>query len=295
MADKAYLCTPKKTVKLQVFSEISALRSFLAPLRSPSRPIGLVPTMGALHAGHLALIAQSKQHNPLTVASIFVNPTQFNNAADLEKYPRMPEADTAMLQAAGCDVLFCPSVAEMYPVPSALTMDFGNLNRILEGEFRPGHFSGVGLVVAKLFNIVQPARAYFGQKDFQQLMVIRQLVSELCIPVEVMAVPTLREPDGLAMSSRNLRLTPAERAKAPVFYETLQYAQAAIKTKKPWSEIRQEAAMKVAATGFRLEYLALATQPNFQLTENVTDSQPKVLLIAGYAGNVRLIDNLIIE
>lgn len=251
--------------------------------------------MGALHAGHLALIAQSKQHNALTVASIFVNPTQFNNAADLEKYPRMLEADKAKLEAAGCDVLFCPSVLEMYPAPSTLTMDFGHLNGILEGEFRPGHFSGVGLVVAKLFNIVQPTRAYFGQKDFQQLMVIQKLVNELCLPVEIVPVPTLREPDGLAMSSRNLRLTPEERSHAPVFYQVLQDAQTAIHLQKPWKEIREQAEMKITSRGFRLEYLALATHANFQLTENVTDPQPKVLLIAGYAGTVRLIDNLIIE
>ncbi len=251
--------------------------------------------MGALHAGHLALIAQSKQHNALTVASIFVNPTQFNNAADLEKYPRMPDADTAMLEAAGCEVLFCPPVTEMYPVPSSITMDFGDLTRILEGAFRPGHFSGVGLVVTKLFNIVQPTRAYFGQKDFQQLMVIQKLVNELCIPVEIVPVPTLREPDGLAMSSRNLRLTAEERSKAPLFFHVLQEARAALKAHIPWKEIRKQAEKKLASSGFRMEYLAFATRPNFQLTENVTDAQPGVLLIAGYAGTVRLIDNLIIE
>lgn len=279
---------------MQVFREIAALRAFLNPLRVV-KTIGLVPTMGALHQGHLALIAESKKTNDLTVATIFVNPTQFNNAEDLEKYPRTFEEDCRKLEASGCEVLFFPSVKEMYPVPSSLTMNFGSLNEVLEGKFRPGHFSGVGLVVSKLFHIVQPTRAYFGQKDFQQFMVIKKLVEELCLPVELMRVPTLREPDGLAMSSRNLRLNTNERQRAAILYQALQEARRQVKQQVPWKKIVDQISEMVSRSDIRLEYLALVDTENLEATENVTDARPKILLIAAYVGDVRLIDNVLLD
>jgi pantoate--beta-alanine ligase len=279
---------------MQVFREIAALRAFLNPVRV-TKTIGLVPTMGALHQGHLALIAESKKTNDLTVATIFVNPTQFNNAEDLEKYPRTFEEDCRKLESSGCEVLFFPSVKEMYPIPSSLTMNFGSLNEVLEGKFRPGHFSGVGLVVSKLFHIVQPTRAYFGQKDFQQFMVIKKLVEELCLPVELMRVPTLREPDGLAMSSRNLRLNTNERQRAAILYQALQEARRQVKQQVPWKKIVDQISEMVSRSDIRLEYLALADTENLEATENVTDVRPKVLLIAAYVGDVRLIDNVLLD
>ena len=198
---------------MHIFKEIKPLRAFLNQKRAEQESIGLVPTMGALHRGHLALIQASKAENKLTVCSIYVNPTQFNNSADLEKYPRTLPADIALLEEAGCDVLFCPGNQEMYRDVSTLTMDFGGVDKILEGKFRPGHFSGVGLVVSKLFNIVAPDRAYFGQKDFQQFSVIARLVKELQFGLELRRIPTLRESDGLAMSSRNMRLNESDRKK----------------------------------------------------------------------------------
>jgi pantoate--beta-alanine ligase len=279
---------------MQVFREIAALRAFLNPVRV-TKTIGLVPTMGALHQGHLTLIAESKKTNDLTVATIFVNPTQFNSAEDLEKYPRTFEEDYRKLEASGCEALFFPSVKEMYPIPASLTMNFGALNEVLEGKFRPGHFSGVGLVVSKLFNIVQPNRAYFGQKDFQQFMVIKKLVEELCLPVEIRRVPTLREPDGLAMSSRNLRLNTDERQRATILYQALQEARRQVKQQLPWTKIVNQISDMVSRSHIRLEYLALADTENLQVTENVTDVRPKVLLIAGYVGDIRLIDNVLMD
>ncbi|MGB3618314.1 MAG: pantoate--beta-alanine ligase, partial [Catalinimonas sp.] len=182
-----------------------ALADALQPSRTAGRPVGLVPTMGALHDGHRALLAHARRQVDCLVGSVFVNPLQFDDAGDLDKYPRTPVADEAVMRAAGCDVLFVPTPAVMYPAPPLLTLDFGPLTAHMEGAARRGHFSGVGVVVGKLLQMVRPHRAFFGQKDLQQVRVVQQLVADLSMPVEVVACPTVREADGLALSSRNRR------------------------------------------------------------------------------------------
>lgn len=278
---------------MQVFTEIKPLRAYFANLRNPGFSLGLVPTMGALHAGHLSLVAQAKAQNTAAAATIFVNPIQFNNAEDLAKYPRTLEADLAALETAGCDVVFAPTPAEMYPHAPAMQLHFGDLETTLEGAFRPGHFNGVGLVVAKLLHIIEPTRAYFGQKDYQQLQVISRLVRELAFNVEIVPCATVREADGLAMSSRNQRLQKDERSRAPVLFQALQFCRTALIEGRAWPAIRQQATEKIKTAGARLEYLELADAENLQLTDRV-DKRPTVLLIAAYVGAVRLIDNLLV-
>jgi pantoate--beta-alanine ligase len=279
---------------LHIFEEIKPLRAYLQTRKQSGLSIGLVPTMGALHTGHIELIKASKAENDLTVCSIYVNPTQFNNASDLEKYPRTLGRDEELLKDAGCDVIFAPTNAAMYAQTSELKFDFGMLDKILEGKFRPGHFSGVALVVSKLFNIVQPNRAYFGQKDFQQLRVITQLANELLFDLEIKSVPIVREADGLAMSSRNQRLHLQERKNALVLYESLQLAKQLLKDGKSVTEAKQAVQKKCdAVPNVKLEYIELAQVENLLPTENVTDKT--ILLIAAFVGEVRLIDNLIMD
>lgn len=256
--------------------------------------IGMVPTMGALHIGHLSLIAASKRENQLTLCSIFVNPAQFNNTKDLEKYPRNLDRDLEMLAQAGCDVVFAPDIREMYAQKFTLRFDFGELDKILEGKFRPGHFSGVALVVSKLFHIVKPSVAYFGQKDFQQFKIIQKLVDELKFDLQLKQMPIFRETDGLAMSSRNLRLSEPERKKAIVFYEALSGAKKLLKAGQPIFKVKQWVKQKCESMeGITLDYFELADSENLNLTETVTNKS--VLLIAGFVGEVRLIDNLLIN
>src|SRR5688500_4628457 len=196
---------------MEIFKQIAPLQAYLKHLKLSGKSVGLVPTMGALHAGHISLINASKAENDVTVGSIFVNPIQFNNQNDLLKYPRTLNKDIELLEEAGCNVLFSPENTEMYPERSTVTLDFGPLDKIMEGEFRPGHFSGVALVVSKLFNIVKPDHAYFGQKDWQQFAIIQKLTEELNFDVSLRSIATLRESDGLALSSRNLRLDSEQR------------------------------------------------------------------------------------
>lgn len=279
---------------MQIFNEIGALRAFLAQKKSSNYSIGFVPTMGALHQGHLALIKASKKENDLTVCSIFVNPTQFNNPSDLEKYPRTLEKDIAMLESEHCDVLFCPTPAEMYPNQASIRLSFGDLETVMEGKFRPGHFSGVALVVSKLLHIVEPTRAYFGQKDFQQLKIVEQLVKDLNFNVGIKSIPIYREPDGLAMSSRNMRLNQSQREAAIIFYKTLLFAKEQLLKGFDFATIRKQAqAMVEQQPEVKLEYLELADASNLKLLQHVTENA--VLLIAGYVGEIRLIDNLLMN
>lgn len=279
---------------MEIFNEIKPIRAFLTAQKKQGKSVGLVPTMGALHDGHLELIRISRQENDLTVCSIYVNPAQFNNASDLEKYPRTLALDTALLEAAGCDAIFAPANAEMYSIPSQLHFDMGHLDKILEGEFRPGHFSGVALVVSKLFNIVAPTRAYFGQKDFQQLKVITKLVEELMFDIELRSVPIVREKSGLAMSSRNQRLNPEEKERATVFYRSLLLAKDLLKKGESIIPVREKVKQLCESEpAVRLEYFEWVDTVNLKPAENV--SSQTILLIAGYVGEVRLIDNLIVE
>jgi pantoate--beta-alanine ligase len=279
---------------LRLFEEIKQLRSFLWTQKAAGKSIGLVPTMGALHAGHLQLIAASKAENDITVCSVYVNPTQFNNSADLAKYPRTLAKDQEMLANVGCDVVFAPSNQEMYQLPAQLKFDFGALDKTLEGEFRPGHFSGVALVVSKLFNIVQPHRAYFGQKDYQQLKVITKLASELLFDLEIKSVPIVRESDGLAMSSRNQRLSAHERQNALVLFQCLQLGKQQLKAGIDLAEVKSLVKAKCdSVPGVRLEYFELAEIENLSLVESVRNGT--ILLMAAFVGDVRLIDNLMMD
>lgn len=279
--------------RMHCYETISELRRALAA-HQPTARMGFVPTMGALHEGHLTLLRAARAESDLTVCSIFVNPTQFNNPDDLARYPRTLEADLQLLEAAGCDVVFAPSADEMYPFPPVLRMNFGELETVMEGAFRPGHFNGVGLVVGKLLNIVQPQRAYFGQKDLQQVAVVRRLIRDLSFGVELVRVPTVREADGLAMSSRNRNLTPEERQQAPQLYAALLDAQQSLLQNGDLAEAQQRLAGRFAGhPAFQLEYFEIANADTLLPIDRVQAPGMTALCVAAYLGKVRLIDNLI--
>lgn len=281
---------------MEIFRKIAPLRAFLEGIRRSGKTIGLVPTMGALHDGHLALIRASKSHNSITVCTIYINPTQFNNATDLQKYPKDFDKDVDLLKKVDCDVVFCPSNDEMYEDKAQLTFTFGALDKEMEGKFRPGHFSGVALVVSKFFNIVAPHNAYFGQKDWQQFAIIQQVVLELKFDLKLHCIPTLREEDGLAMSSRNLRLNDVQRQEATIFYQALLEAKENLKNGKeiPW--VKKLVNKKVqAAKGVTLEYFEVAESKNLNVLEFVNGAEKPILCIAGYVGEVRLIDNMFLK
>jgi len=263
--------------------------------RNCNKTIGLVPTMGALHDGHLQLVEKSKSYSDITIASIYVNPTQFNNSADLEKYPRPIENDLKLFEESGVDYVFLPADGEIYPHIVLTKFDFGDLERILEGEFRPGHFNGVGIVVTKLFNIIQPDHAYFGQKDLQQLAVIRRLVTDLSFNIELIQVSTIREKDGLAMSSRNIRLTKKERQSAIILYNCLSYAKDELLKGKEWFEVREKVTQKFSDEPLaRLEYFELVFSQTLKKVSEVSGNESLAICTAAFIGEVRLIDNLMI-
>jgi pantoate--beta-alanine ligase len=281
---------------MEIFKQIAPLKAYLKGLKRQGKSVGLVPTMGALHEGHLSLVKASQSHNQITVSTIFVNPTQFNNPADLLKYPRTLERDTELLKEVRCDVLFSPENEELYPEKSVVKLDFGHLDKVMEGEFRPGHFSGVGLVVSKLFHIIEPDHAYFGQKDWQQFAVISRLVDELKFNIRIHSVPTLREKDGLAFSSRNLRLNPQQRVSAGVFYQALVQAKKEIKAGKRIADVKNFVREFVEKTpDVRHEYFEVAESSNLNLLDNVNGAKRPIMCIAGYVGEVRLIDNMFLD
>ena len=263
-------------------------------MRAEKFKIGFVPTMGALHQGHLSLVKRAKKENNKVVVSIFVNPTQFNNPEDLEKYPRMPEKDFEMLQSVGTDLIFFPDEKEMYPHGKAgkADFDFGNLEKVMEGKFRPGHFKGVGQVVSRLFEIVDADNSYFGEKDFQQLAVIRELVRQKKFHVNIIGCPTVREPDGLAMSSRNLLLTPAMRAEATKISQALFYIRDHRNT-KPLLALKEDAIRIIEETGqLKVEYLEVADEKTLEPVSELMPEKKYRCLTAVQAGNIRLIDNV---
>jgi pantoate--beta-alanine ligase len=264
--------------------------------RNHNKTIGLVPTMGALHAGHLQLVEKSKSSSDITIASIYVNPTQFNNSADLEKYPRPVENDLRLFEESGVDYVFLPSDGEIYPNTVLTKFDFGDLERILEGEFRPGHFNGVGIVVSKLFNIIRPDKAYFGQKDLQQCAVIKRLIHDLSFEIEIIQVPTIREKDGLAMSSRNARLNEEERQTATILYNCLTFAKDELLKGKDWFDVREKVTQRFINEPLaRLEYFELVIAETLEKTNHVEGQEGLALCTAAFIGEVRLIDNLIIN
>lgn len=282
------------TTNMQIFYSINTLQEYLRTLRQEGKSVGLVPTMGALHNGHLSLIEASKTENDLTICSIFVNPTQFNNSHDLSVYPRTLEADCEMLESAKCDVVFAPNAHDIYPTLPTLKFDFGDLERVMEGKFRPGHFNGVGIVVSKLFNIVQPNNAYFGQKDLQQCAIINRLVSDLSYNLKLNICPTQRETDGLAMSSRNRNLTPEQRKNAPEIYKALQKAVELLRDKKSAIAVKGFITSHLDnIEGIEVEYFEISDfetlQPVYELTKGKT-----ALCIAAFMGKTRLIDNVIV-
>lgn len=280
---------------MRLFQTISELRPYLQQKRCEGEKIGLIPTMGALHEGHLSLVKQSKAQGDLAVASIFVNPTQFNNPEDLEKYPRNLDRDLEMLTTAGCDAVFAPNAKEMYPEPASLRIDFGSLESELEGKFRPGHFAGVGLVVSKLFNIVQPDQAYFGQKDLQQYYVIEKLVNQLSFPIRLHRVPIMREAHGLAMSSRNERLSEADRQESGLLYKALQAARERLLADDNISQARALVHELINSSArLELEYFEVIDVRDFKPLKKVNDQAFTALCIAAEIGQVRLIDNLLL-
>jgi pantoate--beta-alanine ligase len=281
---------------MEIFKEIAPLKAFLKAHRLRNKTIGLVPTMGALHQGHFSLVEASNAENDLTVCSIYVNPAQFNNASDLAKYPRTLQRDTESLAKVGCDILFTPENDEMYPVGSTLSLDFGKLDKVMEGRYRPGHFSGVALVVSKLFHIVQPHHAYFGQKDWQQFAVICRLVDELKFDLKLHNIPTHREENGLAMSSRNQRLSDEQRQKAAIFYKALSLAKELLLRGENVAEVKHSVQKLFGQhEDFRLEYFELADSKNLNLLDRVDAGDRPILCIAGYVGEVRLIDNMFLD
>ena len=281
---------------MQILTTAAGLQTYAENARRAGQRLGLVPTMGALHAGHLQLLQAALAECDTVVVSVFVNPTQFNNADDYRLYPRLPEADADLLRAAGCPALYLPSVAEMYPRPAVLRFDFGLLETVMEGAHRPGHFSGVGTVVSKLFHQARPHRAYFGQKDWQQVAIIRQLVADLSFDLEVVACPTIREEDGLAMSSRNRRLTPADRAVAPQLYAALARAAAEVRRGTLPAAVQAGALAALAQEPrIRPEYVEVADAATLQPLAAYSPGQDVVICLAAHLGDVRLIDNVLVE
>lgn len=281
---------------MKVFKDIHSSRNVIKGIRQLEKSIGLVPTMGALHAGHLSLIRAANKENDVTIATIFVNPIQFNNPDDLKNYPSTYDDDLAILEKIGCDIVFAPSIEEMYPQEPLIKLSFGELEDIMEGTFRPAHFNGVALVVMKLFNILQPTRAYFGQKDLQQFKIIEQMVYDSSLEVALKMMPIMREKSGLALSSRNNRLSDSGKVIAAQIYAALQLATesiqngGAIKESISMAEdhLRQFQEIKV-------EYLILVNLKDLQVVETANGSDQLALCFAGYIEQIRLIDNLIIN
>lgn len=254
--------------------------------------VGLVPTMGALHEGHMSLVKRAVAENDLVVASVFVNPTQFNDKDDLARYPRTPEADIEMLQDAGCNIVFMPDVEEMYPEEDTRVFDFGSLGNVMEGRFRPGHFNGVAQIVSKLFYAVEPDNAYFGEKDFQQVAIIKAMVKQLDLKVRIIPCPIVREKSGLAKSSRNMLLTDTQREKAVLISKTLA-ASVAMAASKPVNEVHDWVVGQFASDPeFKIDYYDIVDGDSLQSVSDWNDSDYIVGCIAVYCGKIRLIDNI---
>ena len=280
-----------------IFKKIQDIKEYISGQKNKGFKPGFIPTMGALHAGHLSLIEKARADGMLTICSIFVNPTQFNDKSDLAKYPVSPEADIELLLNASCDVLFLPAVDEIYPggEENIKTYDFGYLDTILEGAKRQGHFKGVGQVVGRLLEIVEPAALYMGQKDYQQCMVVRKLISMMGLSeLKMVICPTTREADGLAMSSRNRRLTEPQRNIAGCIYQCLVSIESKQDTNN-FSLVKKQCEDLLTAKGFVAEYVALADARDLTLLDNYKQDTPMVALIAAKIGEIRLIDNILLE
>ena len=277
---------------MKVLKSKKTLIDYVERQREMGKKIGFAPTMGALHQGHLSLYKAAKKENDEVISSIFVNPTQFNNPDDFQKYPKTLEKDLELLEKAGVDAVYVPNVEEMYPDGlNSKKYDFDGLENEMEGKYRPGHFDGVGTIVEELFRQVQPHNAYFGEKDYQQLAIIKKMVEKTKLPVKIHGVPTLREEDGLAMSSRNVRLTETQRKEATIIYETLEKV-------KEWfsvislEEIKQKVTDIFRNSNFELEYFVIADEKTLKETDFFYKDKNYRAFIVAYAGDVRLIDNM---
>lgn len=277
-----------------IFTKTGELQAFLREARKSGKTLGFVPTMGALHPGHVSLIRISKSQCDLTLCSIFVNPTQFNDKKDLDRYPRMPERDAELLKTAGCDVLFLPTVEEIYPKPEVKIYDFNHLGTVLEGKYRPGHFSGVAQVVQRFFEIIEPDTAFFGSKDYQQVMIIKALVKQMNAPIKIVPCPILREPDGLAMSSRNALLNEEERRIASLIPKIMTEARNLILTDGISAAKEFVRDQTAAQPLMRLDYFEMCKAETLESVDILSQGEAYVVLIACFVGRIRLIDNVLV-
>ena len=279
---------------MKVVTTKKELISFINDFRKKSKTIGLVPTMGALHEGHLSLVRECKKNTDITVVSIFVNPTQFNDPEDLKRYPRTPEQDISLLNTVDCDLVFLPTVEEVYPEKDIRKFNFGYLENIMEGARRPGHFNGVGQVVSRLFDIVTPDKAFFGMKDFQQIAIIKNMVQQLNYKIDIVSCPIIREASGLALSSRNMLLDEEHKKNAPHIYATLKkarnlVAQMSVDDLKKWitDQIDSNPYLKT-------EYVEIVDNTTLQIIQNWNEKNDRVVCVAVHAGKIRLIDNIVL-
>ncbi|MFV0365624.1 MAG: pantoate--beta-alanine ligase [Mangrovibacterium sp.] len=280
---------------MQVIKELDLLHQIINNQKESGKTIGFVPTMGALHNGHLSLVKEAQKSCDFIVMSIFVNPTQFNDTSDLEKYPRTLGADVKLLESTACNLVFAPEVETMYPEADERVFDFGSLATVMEGAFRPGHFNGVGQVVSKLFLMVKPHKAFFGQKDFQQFAIIKHMTKLLNLPVEVISCPIIREESGLAMSSRNQLLSAQEKEKATAIYQTLAWAKLQ-NNSKSIAELKDAVSSKINAIDcLDVEYVEIADADSLQSLTDWNAATGIALCVAVYCGKVRLIDNVLLK
>lgn len=279
---------------MKVVTTKKELISRINDFRKEGKTIGLVPTMGALHEGHLSLVKECKKNTDITVVSIFVNPTQFNDPEDLKRYPRTPEKDTSLLDTIGCDLIFLPTVEEIYPEKDTRKFNFGYLETIMEGERRPGHFNGVGQVVSRLFDIVSPDKAYFGMKDFQQIAIIKNMVKQLNYKIDIVSCPIIREESGLALSSRNTLLDEDHKKNAPHIYATLKKARNLV-ARMSVNDLKKWITDQIDSNPYlKTEYVEIVDDTTLQLIEDWKEKNNKVVCVAVHAGKIRLIDNIIL-
>ncbi len=278
---------------MRALKTINEIKNFIVDCRKQDNSIGFVPTMGALHEGHLSLISKAKKENDICVCSIFVNPSQFNNNNDLEKYPRQLDTDIQLLESVNCDLVFIPEVSEMYPKnEKTINFNFGELEMVMEGKSRPGHFNGVATIVKKLLDIITPDKAYFGKKDYQQLLIVKSLCKQFNIKTDIIGCDIIRESDGLAMSSRNQRLTPTQRKEAPYIYSVLEYT-SIMGRRMRVNDLKDWIAKKINSNAeMELEYFEICDANNLSVIEKWEDNQKAMGFIVVNMGDIRLIDNI---
>lgn len=293
----AFLFWKEKSKIMYVFRSVNDLQNYLATERVNKRTLGFIPTMGALHSGHFSLIKHSLEENQLTLCSIFVNPTQFNNPSDLEEYPRTPGKDLEKLALVGCEIAFLPTIEEVYPTGDKLkaSFDFKGLDTMMEGAERPGHFAGMAQVVKRFLDIVVPDYLYMGQKDYQQQLIVRQLINGFELPIKMRTIKTIRENDGLAMSSRNVLLPQTIREKADIIFKTLTEAKKRIAKKENPAIIEQWAMRNLTQLNFKPEYFSIVNGKTLQKVIRANEAALLVACTAVKAGDVRLIDNMILK